>query len=165
MEWWQTLVVALVSPVLPTGALFWQQRRAHDREDRIRTEDRVERARDRWRDDRLKAYTLLLVRLNVELDTLRSSINAVVDDDPAPPAGDLVLVEEALAGVQLVGSAHASGTAEHAYTQLLLAQAAVEDVSQPLVAAVVTQLQAERQAVFEAISAYRDAARADLEVA
>lgn len=57
-------------------------------------------------------------------------------------AVDPVLVEEAVAGVQLVGSAHAVGTAEHAYTQLL----------------------AERQVLFEAIDGYREAARTGLEV-
>jgi len=172
MEWWQTLVVALVSPVLPTGALFLQQRRAHEREDRIRAEDRVDRARDRWRNDQLTAHALLLVRLNRELDAFRSAVEAVVHPDPeGPGAGgawkddDPVLVEEALAPVQLVGSAHAAGTAEHAYTQLLLARSSLSE-SLPDRGAVSDaakeQLRVERQTLFEAIQQYRIAARADL---
>lgn len=174
MEWWQTFVVALVSPVLPTGALFLQQRRAHDREDRIRGEDRGERARDRWRDERLATYTLLLVRLNRELDAFRAAVNVAERDDGHRTssglewsADDPVLVEEALAGVQLVGSAHAVGTAEHAYTQLLLARAALTECAEsprPLSESAMAQLLAERQALFEAIDGYREAARDDLEV-
>ena len=193
MDWMQTLLIAAASPLVTAAALLWQQHRTSLREDRIREEDRAERARDReqaareaqaqrtrdlserWRDERLRSHSTLLDRLNTEMQTLGGNVDAVVGSSDVATVDITVLPDEhdhasgeALARVQVVGSVHSAHAAERAYTQALLARLAVTDAVERHPGRVPEEdaraLDTERRLLFDAIADYRDAARADLEV-
>ena len=187
VEWIGPLAASVITAI----ALLWQQHRTNLREDRIRREDREERAHDRealreeardqrvrdlaerWRDERLGAHALMLERLNDELASLRSHVDAVTTASSSvigviKSRADDADMGEVLARVQLVGSVHSAESAQRAYTQVLLAQLALADTVRssndgtPEVHDVA--LNREVQLVFETINDYREAARVDLEV-
>jgi hypothetical protein len=56
MEWWQTLIVALVPVVVTSLALIYQQRRADDREAARRRADADDRVRERQHQRELAAH-------------------------------------------------------------------------------------------------------------
>lgn len=111
VQWWQTLLIAVLTPAVTAVALLWQNRVNNKREDRRRAGDADERERERryavrdhWREERKEAHAALLADFQSARDELHRQVNQSGHD--APGAGlDSKFVQEAqehLAAVQML---------------------------------------------------------------
>jgi hypothetical protein len=121
VEWWQTLLISVLTPAVTACALLWQSRLNNDREDRRhrlevadRSRDRRHAIRDHWREERRDAHVALLadfeaVAKELERQIMFGSEVGGIDD------GLVEQVREHFASVQILSLADTRTAAEEAF--------------------------------------------------